>query len=142
MMSPNTVRRLLATRIAPPPEPEPQPARGQYLLDRLEARIWISYDARMLAAGWEVVRLGRWQRQYRHPDLLARAMAASRAGITQEEAARPVAARPGRLLLRVHPVSVGRLRRHATVLPGKVTSSPTPWHPDQARLAARAERVA
>lgn len=114
MMSPNDVRRLLATRIAPLPEPEPD--RGQYLLDRLEARIWISHDARMLAAGWEVVRLGRWQRQYRHPDLLARAMSARRTRTTREEAAQLVT-RSGRLLLRVHPVSVGRLRRHATVLP-------------------------
>ncbi|SHN32700.1 hypothetical protein [Cryptosporangium aurantiacum] len=44
-------------------------------LDRIETRIWARPDSRMRAAGWEVVRLGRWRRQYRHPRYLAAARA-------------------------------------------------------------------
>jgi hypothetical protein len=37
-MNPDTVRRLLATRTAPPPV-DPESTWGDYLLDRVEARI-------------------------------------------------------------------------------------------------------
>lgn len=42
------------------------------LLDRIEHLIWGSQDARLRAAGWEVTRIGRWRRHYRHPAQFAR----------------------------------------------------------------------
>lgn len=124
MLSPNNVRRLLATRVVQPlpqtPEFWLEPGRPEHLLDRLEARLWTRHDARMRAAGWEVIRLGRWRRQCRHPDLLARGTSVRRAKSAEEDAAPTSGRPPGRLLRLVHPVSVSRLRRHGSTLPGEV----------------------
>ncbi len=43
------------------------------LLDAIERRVWERQDASMRAAGWEVARLGRWRRRYRHPQRFAAA---------------------------------------------------------------------
>jgi hypothetical protein len=124
MLSPNNVRRLLATRVVQPlpqtPEFWVEPGRAEHLLDRVEARLWTRHDARMRAAGWEVIRLGRWRRQCRHPDLLARGTSARRAMTAEEDATQKSGRPPGRLVRLVHPVSVSRLRRHASTLSGEV----------------------
>jgi hypothetical protein len=49
------------------------------LLDRAERMVWERHDGAMRAAGWEVNRLGRWRRSYRHPARLAAAIAARQA---------------------------------------------------------------
>jgi hypothetical protein len=46
----------------------------QRLLDRAERLLWEEQDAAKLAAGWQVVKLGRWNRAYRHPALVAAAV--------------------------------------------------------------------
>jgi hypothetical protein len=46
----------------------------QRLLDRAERLLWEEQDAAKLAAGWQVVKLGRWHRTYRHPALVAAAV--------------------------------------------------------------------
>ncbi|MGH3715205.1 MAG: hypothetical protein ACRDT4_17335 [Micromonosporaceae bacterium] len=43
------------------------PSAYQRLLDRIAAAIWQSQDARLIAAGFEVTRIGRWRRSYRRP---------------------------------------------------------------------------
>jgi hypothetical protein len=45
----------------------------QRLLDRAERLLWEEQDATKLAAGWQVIKLGRWHRTYRHPALVAAA---------------------------------------------------------------------
>ena len=52
----------------------PMPAAVR-LADRTERALWDGPDARAAAAGFQVVRLGRWQRRYRHPRM-AMALAA------------------------------------------------------------------
>lgn len=37
------------------------------LLDHIERLAWDAQDARLRADGWEVIRVSRWRRQYRHP---------------------------------------------------------------------------
>ena len=37
------------------------------LLDRIEHLLWHSQDERLRADGWDVIRVSRWRRQYRHP---------------------------------------------------------------------------
>lgn len=64
------------------PSRTPVSTRGRLLtrlLDRIEHLIWESQDARLRAAGWEVTRLGRWRRGYRHPGRLARITATRQA---------------------------------------------------------------
>ncbi|WP_163512418.1 hypothetical protein [Fodinicola acaciae] len=39
------------------------------LVDWIEAAIWDRHDARQQSAGFQVIRLGRWTRRYRHPYL-------------------------------------------------------------------------
>jgi hypothetical protein len=51
---------------------------SQRVLDRTEALLWARQDERMRAAGWEVIPLGRWHRQYRHPHWLAKGLPAAR----------------------------------------------------------------
>ncbi|GAA3396171.1 hypothetical protein [Cryptosporangium minutisporangium] len=58
-------------------------------LDRVETRLWARPDARMRDAGWEVVRLGRWRRQYRHPRRVEAGTAAARVRYAAECAAEP-----------------------------------------------------
>jgi hypothetical protein len=69
-------------------------------LDRVETRLWARPDSRMRAMGWEVVRLGRWHRQYRHPQRAADATAAARvryaADCAEEQGATPFVRRPAR----------------------------------------------
>jgi hypothetical protein len=43
----------------------------QRLLDRAERLLWDKQDSAMTADGWQIVKLGRWHRLYRHPALLA-----------------------------------------------------------------------
>jgi hypothetical protein len=57
----------------------------QRLLDHLEHLLWDAQDRRLRAAGFEVTRIGRWRRSYRHPSRLAAVRAA------REAAARPLA---------------------------------------------------
>jgi hypothetical protein len=44
-------------------------------LDWVERLLWQRQDDALAAAGWQVVRVGRWQRRYRHPALLRAATA-------------------------------------------------------------------
>lgn len=37
------------------------------LLDHIEHLIWDAQDTRLRANGWEVIRVSRWRRRYRHP---------------------------------------------------------------------------
>ncbi len=46
----------------------------QRLLDTAERLLWEEQDARKAAAGWQVIKLGRWHRMYRHPALIAAAV--------------------------------------------------------------------
>jgi hypothetical protein len=55
----------------------------QRLLDKAERLLWEEQDAAKLAAGWQVIKMGRWHRAYRHPALIA---AAAR---TQQRRRRP-----------------------------------------------------
>lgn len=49
------------------------------LLARIESLIWDGHDEAAKAAGFSVVRTGRWQRRYRHPRItVALAAAAAR----------------------------------------------------------------
>ena len=58
------------------------------LLARVESLLWDRQDERNKAAGFQVVRTGRWQRRYRHPRIaIALAAAAARAA---DEAAYPM----------------------------------------------------
>lgn len=62
----------------------------QRVLDSAERLLWERQDAARVAAGWQVVRIGRWHRMYRHPALVARAVAARsqrRPALTRERAA-------------------------------------------------------
>jgi hypothetical protein len=50
------------------------------LLARVESLLWDSHDEKAKAAGFQVVRVGRWQRRYRNPRItIALAAAAARA---------------------------------------------------------------
>jgi hypothetical protein len=98
----------------------------QRLLDRTEELIWAKQDARMSAAGWEVVHLGRWHRRYRHPALLAKALPAARLRAERESqrlaaqrAARRVPAQRSRYH---HPVPArSAVPAHSAILlPGEV----------------------
>lgn len=40
-------------------------------LDRIEQLLWEDQDKARAADGWQVTKLGRWQRMYRHPALLS-----------------------------------------------------------------------
>lgn len=55
----------------------------QRLLDGAEQSLWGKQDAAKLAAGWQVIKIGRWHRMYRHPALIAAAVRA------QQERRRP-----------------------------------------------------
>ena len=44
---------------------------GQRLLDRVEQLLWAEQDAAKTAAGWQVIKVGRWSRTYRHPAVVA-----------------------------------------------------------------------
>ncbi len=44
---------------------------GHRLLDRAEQLLWARQDAEKVAAGWQVIKIGRWHRTYRHPAVLA-----------------------------------------------------------------------
>jgi hypothetical protein len=57
------------------------------VLNAAEHRLWHAQDTAMIAAGWQVERLGRWQRRYRHPALLGLAMAGRSEEIYFTEAA-------------------------------------------------------
>ena len=57
------------------------------LLDRAERLLWEEQDAAKLAAGWQVIRIGRWHRKYRHPALVAAAVR------TQQRQRRPTRVR-------------------------------------------------
>ncbi len=46
------------------------------VLDYLERRLWGAQDQPLTAAGWEVTRIGRWRRRYRHPHRYAASNAA------------------------------------------------------------------
>lgn len=64
------------------------------LADRIEAAIWNRHDVRQEAAGFQVIRLGRWTRRYRHPYLYlaiaayAEREAAEQASYRETESAR------------------------------------------------------
>lgn len=50
------------------------------LLDHIESALWDSQDTLAAAQGWQVTRVGRWSRRYRHPRLtIALAAIAARA---------------------------------------------------------------
>jgi hypothetical protein len=44
---------------------------GQRLLDRVEQLLWAEQDAAKAAAGWQIIKIGRWHRTYRHPAVIA-----------------------------------------------------------------------
>jgi hypothetical protein len=46
----------------------------QRLLDGAERLLWEKQDAVKAAAGWQVIKIGRWHRTYRHPALVAAAV--------------------------------------------------------------------
>jgi hypothetical protein len=45
----------------------------------IESALWDRHDARAVAAGFQVTRVGRWTRRYRHPRMTS-ALAAIAAG--------------------------------------------------------------
>jgi hypothetical protein len=39
------------------------------LADRIESALWDRQDTLAAAQGWQITRVGRWTRRYRHPRL-------------------------------------------------------------------------
>jgi hypothetical protein len=75
-------------QIAPAAAAPARPGLLARLLDAAEYRLWAGQDAELAAAGWQVTATGRWTRTYRHPALLAAAIAAQ---ATRPESAPEVA---------------------------------------------------
>jgi hypothetical protein len=84
------------------------------LLDLIERLLWDAQDTARMADGWQVVRLGRWHRAYRHPGLLASTLAAQVRTANETRAAAPGHPAAGAdLRQRVDPVQAVRNPRPA-----------------------------